>query len=89
MNANNRLTQLEATFGKPKRDERDEHARLVMMELTIGGLRPDDPSDNIESRYRDRINHAGLPPCDRDTARIDVIRTWYRDNAGAVGWRTE
>ena len=90
MNLETRIARLEKVATARRDDDpRDGVTTLVMMFLTIGGLRPDDPADTIAGRYAERLNEMGLDPEPDDETRIAHIRAWYLRGVASAGWRPD
>ena len=52
---------------------------LVMMDLSVGGLRPDDPDDTIAARWHRHLQAMGLHDDGTSAERIAGIYEWYSE----------
>lgn len=59
----------------------------AMMELTIGGLSPDDPADTLDARWhRAGAHDHSIEPRDSEAA-LRRLAAWYDAEAVVAGWR--
>lgn len=91
MSVEKRIERLEFAAAKVKKtpSRRQWLAMIVMMDLTIGGLRPNEPTDSIASRYMAQIAKSGLEPAPEDQELIVAIRAWYQRGVANAGWRQD
>ncbi len=87
MNLRRRIERLERSL-RPSGPDREAVLRrtvdyLVMMDLSVSGLRPDDPDDTIATRWHWRVKAMGLHDDGTSAERIAGIHEWYSEGVAS------